>query len=65
MIKSHNNRKLSEEKSQDQPKCNCRQKDTGPLEGNCLNKELIYQCTLRENTTSDGVNYNRLTEKNI
>ena len=62
MIKSHNNRILSEEKTQDQPKCNCRQKDTCPLEGKCLDKELIYQCTLKENTTSDGVNYNSLTE---
>ena len=58
----HNNRILSEEKTQDQPKCNCWQKDTCPLEGNCLDKELIYQCNLKENTTSDGVNYNNLTE---
>ena len=62
MIKSHNNRILSEEKTQDQPKCNCRQKDTCPLEGHCLDKELIYRCILKENTTSDGVNYNDLTE---
>ena len=62
MIKSHNNRILSEEKTHDQPKCNCRQKDTCPLEGNCLDKELIYQCNLKENTTSDRVKYNSLTE---
>ena len=36
--------------------------DTCPLETNCLDKELIYQCTLKENNTSDGVNYNGLTE---
>ena len=64
-IKSHNNRILSEEKTQDQPKCNCRQKDTCPLEGHCLDKELIYQCILKENTTSDGVNYNGLTENTL
>ena len=62
IIKSHNNRILSEEKTQDQPKCNCRQKDTCPLEGHCLDKELIYRCILKENTTSDGVTYNGLTE---
>ena len=62
MIKSHNNRILSEEKTQDQQKCNCWQKDTSTLEKNCLDKELIYQCTLKENTTSDRVNYNGLTE---
>ena len=62
ITKSHNNKILSEEKAQDQPKCNCRQKDTCPLEGHCLDKELIYRCILKENTTSDGVNYNGLTE---
>ena len=62
MIKSHNSRILSEEETQDQPKCNCRQKDTCPLEGHCLDKELIYRCILKENTTSDGVTYNGLTE---
>ena len=60
--KLHNNRILSEEKTQDQPKCNCRQKDTCPLEGHCLDQELIYRCILKENTTSDGVTYNGLTE---
>ena len=62
MIKSHNNRILSEEKTQDQPKCNCRQKDTCPLEGKFLDKELIYHYILKKNITSDGVNYNGLTE---
>ena len=62
MIKSHNNRILSEEKTQGQPICNCRQKNTCPLEGHCFEKELIYRCTLKENTTNDGVNYNSLTE---
>ena len=44
-----------------QPKTNCWQKDTCPLEGNCLDKELIYQCNLKDNTTSNRVNYNSLT----
>ena len=65
MIKSHNNRILSEEKTQDQPKCNCQQKDTCPLEGPCLEKELIYQCILKENTTSGRVTYNGLTENSF
>ena len=43
MMKSHKNRILSEEKTQDQPKRNCRQKDICHLEGNCLDQELIYQ----------------------
>ena len=60
MIKLHNNRILSEEETQDQSKCNCWQKDTYPLKRNCLDKELIYHCNLKENTTSDRVNYNNL-----
>ena len=39
LIKSRNKRILSKEETQDQPKCNCRQKDTCPLEGDCLDKE--------------------------
>ena len=53
MIKSHNNRILSDEKSQDQPKKNCRQKNTDTLERHCLEKELIYRSNLKENTASD------------
>ena len=53
---------LFEEKTQDQPKCNCQQKGTCLLEGNCLDKKLICQCNLKKNTTSDGLNYNGLTE---
>ena len=56
---------LSEEKTQDQLKCNCRRKDTCPLAGHCLDKELIYRCILKKNTTSDGVNYNGLTENTL
>ena len=56
IIKSHNNRILSEEKIQDQRKCNCQEKGTCPLEGHCLDKELIYRCIFKENTTRDGVN---------
>ena len=43
MIKEHNNRIFPKEKTQNQSKYNCRQKDTCSLEGNCLDKELIYQ----------------------
>ena len=65
MIKLHSNRILYEEKTPDRPKCNCPQKDTSPLEGNCLDKELLDQCTLRENTSSVGVSYNGLTENSF
>ena len=29
---------------------------TCPLEGHCLDKELIYRCILKENTASDKCN---------
>ena len=61
-IKSRNNRTYSKETAQGQPKCNCRRKGTCHLEGNCLDKELTYQCNLKQNAISDGVNYNSLTE---
>ena len=63
MIKSLNNRILSEEKTQDQPKCNCWQKDTCPLEGHCLDKELIYRCILKENTTYNGLTENTFKDR--
>ena len=65
MKKAHNNRILHEEKTQDEPKCNCRQKDAFPLEENCLDKELMQQCDLKDNNTSDGVIHNSLTENTI
>ena len=61
MIKSHNNRILFEEKTQHQPNVIADRKIL-VLEGNCLDKELTYQCSLKENTNSDGVNYNGITE---
>ena len=64
MIKAHNNRILSEEKTQDQ-QCSYRQKDACPLEGSCLDKELIYQCNSKKYKTSDGVSYNGLTENTL
>ena len=57
-----NNRIFSEVKTEGQPNCNCQEKVSCPAEENCFHKELIYQFNLKENTTSDRVNYNGLTE---
>ena len=62
MIKSYNNRISTEKKAQGQPKCKWWQKDTCPVEINCLDKELICRCKLKENTTSNGVKCNGLTD---
>ena len=62
MLKSRNNRTLSKEKTQGQSKCNCRQKDTSPLEGICLHKELTYQSNLKQNATSGEVICNNLAD---
>ena len=42
--------------------CNCHKKTVCPLNGNCLDKQLIYQCTVKESQNDDGVNYIGLTE---
>ena len=43
MIKSNNNRILSEEKTQDQPKCNCQQKDTCPLDRQAITITMHFE----------------------
>ena len=47
IISSHNSKLLR--KSADPPSertCNCKQKDSCPLEGNCLSDNLVYQATV-------------------
>ena len=41
---------------------NCRVKTDCPLEGNCLDKSVIYKCHVKANENDDGIHYIRLTE---
>ena len=56
IIKSHNKKLLNQFlKSEDAPgrQCNCRSKDTCPLNGNCLTESVVYSATITaENETS-------------
>ena len=62
IIDNHNKRILNSSKHADEPadnavdskSCNCRQKNTCPLKGNCLQSSVIYQATVvrNDNNTS-------------
>ena len=64
IIASHNRKILNDETSSDtnHKMCNCRVKNECPLEGKCLEKQLIYQCTVKSSENDVGVNYIGLTE---
>ena len=42
--------------------CNCRQKDTCPLNGNCLRQSVIYQATVTRTDNNTTETYVGLTE---
>ena len=54
--------KITQQQNLVQCECNCRQKDTCPLEGKCLDKKLIYQCSLEREYYQWLSHYNSLTE---
>ena len=56
VISSHNKKILSTnttEQQQTEKDCNCRNKTECPLEGKCLQKNVIYQATVTTNTTEE------------
>ena len=62
-IISHNARLLnSSVNSEPVRKCNCRNKDTCPLIGNCLIKEVVYRATIT-NSEKPTTNYIGMTER--
>ena len=46
IISSHNKKILKEEEKQAEPSCNCRDKELCPMNGKCLEKDIIYQATI-------------------
>ena len=66
----HNKRILNSskhtDKSTDNPvdnkSCNCRQNNTCPLNGNCLQSSVIYQATVKRNDNNTSETYIGLTE---
>ena len=51
--------------TKDTKTCNCRQKNTCPLNGNCLQSSLIYQATVTRKDNSTTETYIGLTENDF
>ena len=64
IISSHNRKILNPDTADDttDETCDCRAKAECPLSGSCLDKHLIYQCTVKSSPDDEGVNYIGLTE---
>ena len=74
-IASHNKRNLNSSKhiddtadntnTKDTKTCSCQQKNTCPLNGNCLQSSLIYRATVTRKDNSTTETYIRLTENDF
>ena len=62
IITSHNKSVLPGKEANQGPLCNCRQKDSCPLDGKCLDKNAVYLCNVKRDLSDEGVNYIGLTE---
>ena len=64
VIAKHNCKiKQSPNHQENERKCNCRNKDTCPLEGECLTQSIIYQATVKRQDNNKEETYVGLTEK--
>ena len=60
-IKSHNSQLLKNDtEGEEKRSCNCRKKETCPVEGKCLEEGIIYEATIKSN--SDEKKYIGLTQ---
>ena len=70
IVDNHNKRILNSSKHTDKStdncvhnkSCNCRQKNTCPLKGNCLQLSVIYQETIKRNDNNTSETYIGLTQ---
>ena len=65
MINSHNKKVLSNKQPDDVNKCNCRQKNTCPLAGKCLERNLVYCGNATTKESDDESNYLGVTQNTI
>ena len=73
IIDNHNKRILNSSKQSIDPtdntvnnkSCNCRQTNTCPLNGNCLQSSIIYQATVKRNDNDATETYIGLTENDF
>lgn len=63
IISSHNKKVLSNNQNPttNDPACNCRKNNICPLQGNCLEKNVIYQCHIKSTINDPGKFYIGLT----
>ena len=62
IIRSHNQKVLNPQQKREERKCNCKVKETCPLEGNCLTESLVYRANVTNGSDNDRTNYIGLTE---
>ena len=56
ILRAHNKAHLVAKPSEEERKCNCRKKDSCPLQNECLTKSVVYKATVSEqNTTNEKV----------
>ena len=61
IISSHNKNVLYPIQNNTTKTCNCRNKNACPLNGNCLDSQVVYKCHIKTNNTDDGAHYIGLT----
>ena len=64
-IKLHNVKILANKKASDAKSCNCRDKETSPLQGNCLIDSFIYRGDITTSSKEDENNYIGLAENHF
>ena len=66
-ISAHNSKLLEPPKNNEQKTCNCENEDDCPVQGNCLEKEVIYRATVTEENgekhTYTGLTANRFKDR--
>ena len=70
IIDNHNKRilkssELTANTGKDNKTCNCRQKNTCPLNGNCLQSSVVYQATVTRQDNNITETYVGLTENDF
>ena len=61
-IDSHNKAIINKQEKKEQPKCNCRNKTTCPMDGKCQESGIIYQATVTQKNNGKTEAYVGLTE---
>ena len=61
-IKSHNQKIIKANETVQNKKCNCRNKDQCPLQGNCLIENIVYRANITTTNKKHESNYVGMTE---